>query len=212
MPRPSARRRAVDPARRAAFDALRMVHAEQAYANKVAADAKKDGLAATAKADHVQLQTAPNVAQTGFLPGLADASKLLSAAFSAAKNASPQVANTGDGFAIFQVQSITPAHAPDFAAYKDHVLSDYRTQQTPVLLQQKATQRLQWVPGGILPWWELSLEEKSPSNSSKKRSKGIFDSSACAALVLCRMSRMALGCSAGGRGFSARLLAGFCGV
>lgn len=81
-----------------------------------------------------------------------------------------------------------------------------------MMLQQKATQRLQWVPGGILPWWELSLEEKSPSNSSKKRNKGIFDSSACAALVLCRMSRMALGCSAGGRGFSARLLAGFCGV
>jgi 16S rRNA (cytosine967-C5)-methyltransferase len=35
MPRPSRRRRAPDPARRVAFDALRLVHAEQAYANLV---------------------------------------------------------------------------------------------------------------------------------------------------------------------------------
>jgi 16S rRNA (cytosine967-C5)-methyltransferase len=35
MPRASTRRRAADPARRVAFDALRLVHSEQAYANLV---------------------------------------------------------------------------------------------------------------------------------------------------------------------------------
>jgi peptidyl-prolyl cis-trans isomerase D len=114
--------------------------AEKSFADSLASEAKKNGLQATASAHHLQLQTAADVAQTGFLPGVADASKLLTAAFSASKGAAPDIANTGDGFAIFQVQSITPAHAPDFATYKDHVLSDYRAQQTPVLLSQKGTE------------------------------------------------------------------------
>jgi peptidyl-prolyl cis-trans isomerase D len=114
--------------------------AEKSFADRLAAEANKSGLQATASAHHLQLQTANNVAQTGFLPGVADASKLLTAAFSASKGAAPQIANAGDGFAIFQVENITPAHAPDFATYKDHVLSDYRTQQTPVLMSQMGTQ------------------------------------------------------------------------
>ena len=114
--------------------------AEKTFADTLSGEASKNGLQATASAHHLQLQTASNVAQTGFLPGVADASKLLTAAFSASKGAAPQIANTGDGFAIFQVQNITAAHAPDFATYKDHILSDYRTQQTPVLMAQKGTE------------------------------------------------------------------------
>jgi peptidyl-prolyl cis-trans isomerase D len=114
--------------------------AEKTFADALSSEAGKNGLQSTASAHHLQLQTASNVAQTGFLPGVADASKLLTAAFSASKGAAPQIANTGDGFAIFQVQSITAAHAPDFATYKDHILSDYRTQQTPILLSQKGTE------------------------------------------------------------------------
>lgn len=114
--------------------------AEKSFADKLATEAKNNGLQATAGAHHLQLQTGSNVAQTGFLPGVADASKLLTAAFAADKGAAPQIANTGDGFAIFQVQNITPAHAPDFTTYKDHILSDYRAQQTPILLAQKGTE------------------------------------------------------------------------
>ncbi len=78
--------------------------------------------------------------QDATVPGVADASKLLTAAFGAAKGAAPAAANTGDGFAVYQVQDVRPAHAPEFAAYRDHVLADYRTQQIPVLLEQKTTQ------------------------------------------------------------------------
>ena len=43
----------------------------------------------------------------------------------------PQSAPTGEGFAIFQVTGIVPAHAPAFADWKSHVLDDYRQEQLP---------------------------------------------------------------------------------
>ena len=48
--------------------------------------------------------------------------------------APPAAVSTGDGFAVFQVTDIKPAHAPDFAEYKEHILDDYREQQLPQLL------------------------------------------------------------------------------
>jgi len=50
------------------------------------------------------------------------------------KGADPASVSTGDGYAVFQVVDVKPAHAPDFATYKDHILNDYRTQQLPQLL------------------------------------------------------------------------------
>ncbi len=115
--------------------------AQQAYAAQLATQAKKTGLQATAAAHRLKLETTDFVQQQdAVLPGLADPSKLLSAAFAANKGAAPQTANTGDGFAVFQVEDVRPAHAPEFAGYKDHILSDYRAQQLPVLLEQRTTQ------------------------------------------------------------------------
>jgi peptidyl-prolyl cis-trans isomerase D len=114
--------------------------AQSAYAGQLAQEAKKSGLAATAAAHHLQLQTTGFVQQDAVVPGVADASKLLAAAFSASKGAAPQIATTGDGFAVFQVEDVQAAHAPEFTAYRDHILADYRTQQIPVLLSQKTTE------------------------------------------------------------------------
>ena len=114
--------------------------AQQAYAGQLANEAKKNGLQATTAAHHLQLQTTDYVQQDAVVPGVADASKLLAAAFTATKGAAPQTASTGDGFAVYQVADVRAAHAPEFAAYRDHILSDYRAQQTPVLLEQKTTQ------------------------------------------------------------------------
>ena len=114
--------------------------AQQNFANQLAAEVKKNGFAATAAAHKLSVQTTDYVQQDGVIPAVADASKLLAAAFSAQKGAAPATVSTGDGYAVFQVQDVKAAHAPDFASYKDHVLADYRTQQTPVLLEQKTTQ------------------------------------------------------------------------
>src|SRR6185312_7867089 len=113
---------------------------EQNYAQKLAAEAAKSSLAATASAHGLQVVTTDFLSQNSVVPNLADGSQLLTGAFSVKQGAAPQVAPTGDGFAVFQVTGIQAAHAPDFATYKSHSLDDYRDQQLPQLLAKKTNE------------------------------------------------------------------------
>jgi len=108
--------------------------AAQNYATQLTAEAQKNGLDKTAAAHNLHVITTDYVAKDGIIPSLADSTGLLAAAFNAPKGTAPQNASSGEGFAIFQVQDIKAAHAPDFASYKSHILDDYRSQKTPELL------------------------------------------------------------------------------
>jgi peptidyl-prolyl cis-trans isomerase D len=108
--------------------------AAQNYAAQLAGEAQKNGLEKTAAAHNLHVTTTDYVAKDGIIPSLADSTALLTDAFNAAKGAAPQSASTGEGYAIFQVEDIKPAHTPDFTTYKSHILDDYRTQKTPELL------------------------------------------------------------------------------
>jgi peptidyl-prolyl cis-trans isomerase D len=107
---------------------------EQAFASQLAADAKKSGLDKAAAAKGLHVATTDYLGKDGVVAGLADGSLLLAQAFTVAKGAEPTAVSTGNGFAVFQVEDIKAAHAPDFAAYKAHILNDYREQQVPQLL------------------------------------------------------------------------------
>jgi peptidyl-prolyl cis-trans isomerase D len=113
---------------------------QQAFAQQLAAEAAKTSLSQVAAAHHLHGATTDYVQQDGTIPALADSSKLLAQAFAAKRNAAPQVAATGDGFAIFTVLDVKAAHAPDFSSYRDHILGDYREQQTPQLLASKTAE------------------------------------------------------------------------
>jgi peptidyl-prolyl cis-trans isomerase D len=113
---------------------------EQNFAKQLSAEAAKTSLAATAAAHHLQVVTTDFLSQSSVVPNLADGSQLLTAAFAAKENAAPEVAPTGDGFAIYQVKGIQASHAPDFASYKSHILDDYRDQQLPQLLAKKTNE------------------------------------------------------------------------
>ena len=108
--------------------------AEQTFASSLAADAKKVGLEKAAAAKGLHVATTDYVAKDGVIPGLADGSPLLTQAFAVVKGADPAPVSTGEGFAVFQVTDVKPAHAPDFATYKAHILEDYREQQVPQLM------------------------------------------------------------------------------
>ncbi|QNI35571.1 peptidylprolyl isomerase [Edaphobacter albus] len=108
--------------------------AEQTYASALAADAKKNGMEKAAAARGLHAVTTDYVAKDGVVAGLADSSALLTQAFTVVKGADPASVSTGDGYAVFQVQDIKAAHAPNFADYKPHILDDYREQQIPLLL------------------------------------------------------------------------------
>lgn len=113
---------------------------EAAYAQQMASEAARSSLASTAAAHHLQLVTTDYLQQNAVVPGLADGTKLLSSAFSAQKGGAPQVASIGEGYAIFQVNDIKPAHAPTFEEYKSHLLDDFRQQQLPGLLARKTNE------------------------------------------------------------------------
>ena len=71
------------------------------------------------------------------ISALPDSSQMLAKAFQAKQGGPPQSAPTGEGYAVFQVAGIVPAHAPTFADWKSHVLDDYRQEELPALLSQK---------------------------------------------------------------------------
>jgi peptidyl-prolyl cis-trans isomerase D len=120
----------------------RQQEAEQqaAFAQQLAAEAGKSGLAKTAEAHHMQVVTTDYVPQNAVLTGLPDGAKLLTQAFSAKPGSAPQVSSTGEGFAVFQVEDTKPAHAPNFEEYKSHLVDDFREQQLPQLLARKTNE------------------------------------------------------------------------
>ena len=83
--------------------------------------------------------TAP-VNRQGTIAALPDGGQILNKAFLAKQGDPPQFAATGEGFAIFQVTGVTPAHAPNFADWKSHVLDAYREEQAPALLAAKGNE------------------------------------------------------------------------
>ncbi|MGC2637932.1 MAG: peptidyl-prolyl cis-trans isomerase [Acidobacteriaceae bacterium] len=119
----------------------KVAQASQAFAQQLAAEARKTGLAATAAAHHLKVTTSDFVATGATLPGMTDSAKFISAAFAAPKSGTPQVADTGDGnYAVFQVVDVNPAHTPTFDEYKSHVLDDFRDQQVTSLLARKTNE------------------------------------------------------------------------
>jgi peptidyl-prolyl cis-trans isomerase D len=111
--------------------------AESAYAQQLATEAAKNGLAKTAEAHHLQLVTTPSLNAQGTISGLPDGSQVITKAFSVKQGDAPTFAPTGEGFAIFQVAAIAPPHAPTFADWKDKVAKDYGDERLPLLLSQK---------------------------------------------------------------------------
>ena len=115
----------------------KLAQAEDNYARALTSEAIKNGLEKTAAAHHLEVVNSPLFDSKGVIPALPDGSQIITKAFESKQGDPPQSAETGEGYAIFQVTGIAAAHAPDFAAWKSHVLDDFRNQQIGVLMAQK---------------------------------------------------------------------------
>ena len=115
----------------------KLAQAEEAYANSLTSEAIKNGLEKTAAAHHLEVVNSPLFDSKGVISALPDGSQIIAKAFQSKQNDPPQSAETGEGYAVFQVTGIAAAHAPDFADWKSKVLEDYRNQQLRPLLAQK---------------------------------------------------------------------------
>jgi peptidyl-prolyl cis-trans isomerase D len=111
--------------------------AQANFAQQLTSEAVKNGLEKTSAAHHLDLVTTQPVERQGVIAALPDSAQILAKAFGAKQGDPPQSASTGEGYAIFQVTAIVPAHAPAFADWKTHVVEDYRDEQLPALLSQK---------------------------------------------------------------------------
>ena len=124
----------VQPAIQATLMRQHAAQAETNYARLLASEALKNGLEKTAAAHHLELVTTPPVGSQGVIATLPDGSQMIAKAFQSKQGDPPQAAPTGEGYAIFQVTGIAPAHAPKFEDWKSHILEDYREQVLPPLL------------------------------------------------------------------------------
>jgi peptidyl-prolyl cis-trans isomerase D len=111
----------------------------QSYGTQLAAEAKKNGLEKMAAAHGLKVVTTDYLEKSAIIGGVSDGTLMLSTAFTTDKGAAPAAISTGDGYAVFSVVDVKAAHAPEFAAYKSHVLDDYRDQKAPELLQAETT-------------------------------------------------------------------------
>jgi peptidyl-prolyl cis-trans isomerase D len=127
----------VQPAIQATLVRQKAAQAEENYAHTLTSEAIKNGLEKTAAAHHLEVVTTPLVALHGVILSLPDGSQVIAKAFGSKQGDPPQYAQTGEGYAIFQVTGVAAAHAPSFADWKNNVLNDYRDEQLPVLLGQK---------------------------------------------------------------------------
>jgi peptidyl-prolyl cis-trans isomerase D len=114
--------------------------AQQDYAQALTSEAIKNGLEKTAAAHHLEVATTPLLGVRDVIAALPDSSQIVGKAFQSKQGDPPQSATTGEGYAIFQVKEITPAHAPDFTSWKSHVADDYRDQVLPTMLNLKTQQ------------------------------------------------------------------------
>ena len=112
--------------------------AEQQFATQLASDAQKNGLDKAASAHGLKVVATDYIAKDATISGLSDGTAMLAAAFATQKGAEPASVSTGDGYAVYQVVDVKPAHTPAFAEFKSHILDDYRSQRAPLLMQQEA--------------------------------------------------------------------------
>jgi peptidyl-prolyl cis-trans isomerase D len=114
--------------------------AEENYAHALTSEAIKNGLEKTAAAHHLELVTTPLVGRQGVISALPDGSQMIGKAFESKQGDPAQFAQTGEGYAIFQVTGVAAAHAPAFADWKTKVADDFKEEKLPTLLSQKTAE------------------------------------------------------------------------
>jgi len=113
----------------------------QNLANSVENTARSAGIDKAAAEKGLSVTTTDLIAQADALPGLGPAQELSNALFSAKKNDPPAMAQTPQGYAIYQVTEIQPPQTPTFDQIKAQVEDQFKAQRAQALLAQK-TQEL----------------------------------------------------------------------
>ncbi|MGB8770650.1 MAG: peptidyl-prolyl cis-trans isomerase, partial [Candidatus Korobacteraceae bacterium] len=113
----------------------------QDLANNVQTLARTVGLDKAASEKGLSVTTTSFISLTDSLPGVGNSRDLVSALFATKKNDPPAMAQTSQGYAIYQVTDIQPPQTPTFEQIKAQVQEQFKDQRAQALLAQK-TQEL----------------------------------------------------------------------
>jgi peptidyl-prolyl cis-trans isomerase D len=115
--------------------------AAQSLANATQAEAKSAGLEKAAADKALVVTSTGLIAQNEPLPGIGPSQELSNALFAAKKGDSPAMAQTTQGYAIYQVTEIEAPQTPTFDQIKAKLEDQFASQQAQSLLARK-TQEL----------------------------------------------------------------------
>ena len=115
--------------------------AAQSLANSVQGLARSAGMDKAASEKGLSVTTTEMLAQTEPLPGVGAAQELANGLFSAKKNDPPALAQTPQGFAVYQVTEIQAPQTPTFEQIRVQVEEQFKAQRAQALLAQR-TQEL----------------------------------------------------------------------
>ena len=107
---------------------------------KVETEARANGLQAAAAKNGLQVANTGLVTANDSLPGVGAAPDFMQALFQAKENAPPELAQTANGYVVFQVQAIQPPQMPTFDEIKQRVETDFKNERAQVLFAQKLQQ------------------------------------------------------------------------
>ena len=119
----------------------------QDLANKILADAAKEGIEKAAAANHLTSQTSDWFTRTDSLPAIGTAPDFMTAAFSAKPNEAPQVVKYSgavaiagvptDKYAVFQVTGVKLPSSPTFDEIKSKISDDFKAFRASQMMAQK---------------------------------------------------------------------------
>ena len=114
--------------------------AAQTLASTITTQARTQGLDKAAQQHGLQVQTSGMISRSDTLPGIGPAPELTEAIFNAKANSPADQVATQDGYAVFQVTDIKPPATPTFEEARAKVESDFKSQRSAQMLQQKIQQ------------------------------------------------------------------------
>ncbi len=114
--------------------------AAQALAGTVYTQARTQSLDKAAQAHGLQVQTSGMISRSDTLPGIGPAPELTEAIFAAKANSPAEQAPTPNGYTVFQVTDVKPPATPTFEEARSKVESDFKSQRSAQLMQQKVQQ------------------------------------------------------------------------
>jgi peptidyl-prolyl cis-trans isomerase D len=109
----------------------------QSLANAVESQARSGGLDKAAADKGLTVVSTELIAQSEPLPGVGTAQELANGMFSAKKGDAPALAQTPQGYAIYQVTEIQAPQTPTFEQIKAQVEDQFKAQRAQTMLAQK---------------------------------------------------------------------------